>query len=435
MQTLDLPTYHNSVHHHGGRVASEPLRTSHGLADDFAGLEEGTDRYGLLLLVKRAGKLGGFTPRMIQLLDYYVAYTRGTDWEAGGRPIVYQSLSRTALDLGVSERQVQKLEAALFDAGAITWNDSGNHKRYGRRCPDTHRIVYAYGVELTPLAYLREELEAKLAAKQRHDEAWLAAKRAISELRREFRGLAAEWLERDERASLSSFMARYDAIAIQIRTHLTLERLDSLLEAHRTLVADVSIAAGVRAAEAKQPTQQVKTAEETRLCSPKSDREFAHYNYTTQPTKVSCSPAGEALQESVADRQEPRPSRSSQPSPSAMEHVTLAMAVGAASERFARCLPAEPGWADLVEAAYQVRAELGVSQASWGEACRALGRNGAAVALLVTDRASTREVDPVRTPPAYFQGMTRRGNKGELRLCRSLFGLLERDRQRETCAV
>ncbi|MFO1022740.1 MAG: hypothetical protein U0903_18895 [Planctomycetales bacterium] len=48
--------------------------------------------------------------RMIQLLDYYFAFTRDADWERGSRPVVYQSLAKTALDLSVTERQVQRLE-------------------------------------------------------------------------------------------------------------------------------------------------------------------------------------------------------------------------------------------------------------------------------------------------------------------------------------
>jgi replication initiation protein RepC len=88
-----------------------------------------------------------------------MAYTRDIDWEEGSRPIVYQSLTRTALDLGISERQVQTLEKLLFERGAITWNDSGNLRRYGVRDEKTGKILYAYGVDLTPLAYLERVAE------------------------------------------------------------------------------------------------------------------------------------------------------------------------------------------------------------------------------------------------------------------------------------
>jgi hypothetical protein len=114
-----------------------------------------------------------------------------------------------------------------------------------------------------------------------------------------------------------------------------------------------------------------------------------------------------------------------------LEHVTLGMALSAASERLSAQLPKDPGWGDLVEAAYGLRQELGVSQQSWGEACGVLGRSGAAVAILVTDRAALREEDPARSPAAYFRGLVSRAERGELRLHSTLFGLLGRDRRTE----
>ncbi len=102
------------------------------------------------------------------------------------------------------------------------------------------------------------------------------------------------------------------------------------------------------------------------------------------------------------------------------------MAVSVAGPRVRALLRDDSDWSDVVEAAYAVRAELGVSQASWGEACGVLGRTGAAVCLLVTERAAEREEDPVRQPAAYFRGLVRRARGGELRLHRSVFGLLER---------
>ncbi len=111
--------------------------------EEHEGLSKDVDRYALLTLVKRVGKALGFTPRMIQLLDYYMSFTRECDWQRGARPIVFQSVSKTALDFGLSERQIQKLEKALFEIGALSWNDSGNHRRYGQRDSKTGGLLYA----------------------------------------------------------------------------------------------------------------------------------------------------------------------------------------------------------------------------------------------------------------------------------------------------
>lgn len=419
-QTTDLPF---PAYRGGGRVASDRLRAAQSLADEFTGLEEGADRYGLLLLVKKAGRVAGFTPRMIQLLDYYLAFTRDIDWEEGSRPIVFQSLARTALDLGVSERQVQKLEASLFAAGAITWCDSGNHKRYGQRCPQTGRLLYAFGVDLTPLAYLRGELETKLAEKQLYDDAWMQAKRDISACRRQLRALLAEWAQRDGAwGELATWERQYDEIAVQIRTHLDLASLRRLLASHQSLLSRLSDRMGVSSARENNRPQRAPVSEKTPDRSCRGETGFVHYKSTTQPINTLGSRGDAGFQESVAEG----PAADAPVTSSGLQHVTLSMAVSAASPRLRERLPIEPTWSDLVDAAYLMREELGVSQASWGEACALLGRNGAALCLLVTDRARDRAQDPVRLPAAYFRGMIARARAGGLRLHSSVFGLLER---------
>ena len=234
--TQTPPIYPNAVKGRGGRISSPKLRKSLEQAQDFCGLEQDVNRYDLLLLVKRIGKAAGFSTKMVNLLDYYMAFTRDMDWEEGGQPIVYQSLSRTALDLGVSERQIQKLETALFKAGALTWNDSGNHRRYGQRCPDTGSILYAYGVDLTPLAYLQGALQDKLAEKQEHDRTWMETKRQISWYRAQIRAVLAELeLIEDMDTPHYELQAAYNTIAVQIRTTMDLTKLDTLLDAHKAL--------------------------------------------------------------------------------------------------------------------------------------------------------------------------------------------------------
>lgn len=88
-------------------------------------------------------------------------------------------------------------------------------------------------------------------------------------------------------------------------------------------------------------------------------------------------------------------------------------------------------WRDVVEAAYRRRRELYISQQSWGDACGELGRIGAAVGVLITDRATQRAKDPVREPAAYFRGLLRKFGVGELRLHKSVFGLMESAEPRE----
>lgn len=416
----------------GGRVASAAYRYSLDQCEDFSGLEEGVNRYDLLLLVKRTGKLAGFTPRMIHLLDYYMAFTREIDWEEGSRPIVYQSLARTSLDLGVTERQIQKLEHQLFTVGAITFNDSGNHRRYGQRDSNSGRILYAYGVDLTPLAYLKLDLEEIFQEKQLHDQAWMETKRQISWYRRQIRSSLLEIEEEGTPArQIQILEAAYDKIAIQLRTHIDLEQLRSLLERHRELHSDILEAMKVNTPPQVKPSHTSNRAETTQESSCGSEQQFVHYKLTTHKQLNTSSPADSGFQEKRSE-----PSVLNDPVlASGLQHIKLKQVLLAASERFRAFLPLEQrltGWTDVVEAAFRLRTDLHISQRSWAEACDTLGRAGASICVLITDRATERPKNPVRQPAAYFQGMINRSRTGELRLHNSVFGLLQNFDAKET---
>ena len=85
-----------------------------------------------------------------------------------------------------------------------------------------------------------------------------------------------------------------------------------------------------------------------------------------------------------------------------------------------------PDWADIVNAAGGgLRHELGVSQALWAEACLAVGRLMAAVALAIVSTKPTAHF--TRGAGGYFAAMIKRAKTGELHLDRSLWKL-RRDR-------
>jgi len=417
----------------GGRIASPDYRQSLRQHEEFTGLDENCDRYGLLLLCKRVGRLVGFTPRMIQLLEYYMAFTRGCDWEEGSHPIVYQSLVRTARDMCVTERQIQNLEQQLFRVGAITWNDSGNHKRYGQRDPKTGEILYAYGVDLTPLAYLKPALEDKLQQKQIHDQAWQNTKREISWYRSQIRGLLLELQEEGIAPNaVMCFANSYHDIAIQIRTHINLADLKKLRERHQLLHGKILHAVEFNSIEQNSDTRAFKqdgavdnNVKKHKILRPAANRNYAHKQYKTQEINKLSSPPDQCFQENAGQSSEPN----NPVLATGVQHVSPKQVFQAASDRFRQRLPIRPrplSWEDVVEAAYQLRPELHVSQNSWGEACQTLGRYGASLCLLITDRAMQRPNDPVRSPAAYFHGMVKQGRVGQLRLHNSIFALIER---------
>jgi hypothetical protein len=77
-----------------------------------------------------------------------------------------------------------------------------------------------------------------------------------------------------------------------------------------------------------------------------------------------------------------------------------------------------PTWPDVVEAADWLRGELAVSKPLWGEACLAMGREEAVIAVAI-----------VSTPGGYFHGMVAKAKAGELNLARTIWGLHGADRR------
>ncbi len=401
------PTPTEFSHCRAGRIASYRHRDRFELSREFVGIEHGVNRYELLLLAKKLGKAGGFTPRMIQLLDHYMAFTQAQDWEEGSRPIVYQSLSRTALELGVSERQIQKLENRLFEVGAITWNDSGNHKRHGYRDKKTGRIVYAFGIDLSPLASIRADLEKKLAEKQSLQSQWMQTKRKISWYRSQIRAMVSAKAE--EGSCVIDAQARYDEIAIQIRTHLGLPELITLCTRHKELFDALDSQWSkvvVDASAAIDEKEEGETlAPESENSSLTNEQKFAHKQPTNPINKFNklkrLSP-GTGFQESKQEKPVPNNRVLS----SGKDQLQLSEVVHAASERFKERLPvSKTTWPDVVETPSHLASTLGITQTVWGNACQRMGRHGAAICVMRVDLACQRRANPVLHPSAYFLAM------------------------------
>jgi len=395
---------------------------------------------------------------MITLLDYYMSFTRDIDWEEGGRPIVYQSMAKTALDMGVSERQIQILENQLFEAGALTWHDSGNHRRFGKRCDETGHILFAYGVELTPLAYLKVELQDKLQEKQLYDKAWMETKRQISYYRRQIRSilLEAEMGAGEseegfvlEEMDIVDFTGRYEEIAVSIRTYMDLMALRELLDEHKQLHQLLSAKVDEHELQVAQRANKDQLLDKD---SSKDESNDVHYKYTNkkQLNKLSTSRTSpNFLREGVAEtsssqsdidskgegsKKEEQEEESSEEHSTilstGLQHVTLKQLLNISSDRLKSQLPMEPrpmNANDFVNASYGLIKTLGISQNSWGHACVTLGRIGAAVCLILTDQANLREENRVIKPGAYFNAMVNRAKTGDLKLHKSVMGHLKRD--------
>ena len=269
----------------------------------------------------------------------------------------------------------------------------------------------------------------------------METKRQISWYRRQICAGLAEAQQGSHAERVAASAVRYEALAVPIRTYMGLDVLRALLADHKALHGEI-----VATLPATAPMEMIRKSDKT---SSRDDLRVVHYNPTTQESsnELECRPEASCFRESVTrpphvtpaprvslPQEKRKPgggSREAAPIlPTGLQHISLKQALNAASERFRTHIPLESrslSWPDLVEAAYRLRPELKISQPAWAEACATLGRNGAAVCLLLTDQATLREVDPVRKPGAYFRAMIQRAQAGDLRLHRSVFGLLKRE--------
>ena len=84
-------------------------------------------------------------------------------------------------------------------------------------------------------------------------------------------------------------------------------------------------------------------------------------------------------------------------------------------------------WPEIVDAADWLREELGISKFIWGDACKAMGREQAAVAVAIV---STKPPGYFHgSAGAYFHGMVARAKSGDLHLTRTLWGIRSRGEQ------
>jgi replication initiation protein RepC len=412
------------------RLTPGLLKVDH-TAESFAGLPEGVTVPGQLLAAfKAAAPRLGLSARLVHAVDWLFRFTQPQDWGRGGRPIVWPSAAMQAEALGLSPSQVKAINRQLIEAGLIAMKDSPNGKRYGQR-DRQGRIVEAYGFDLAPIAARYAEF-VRLAGEARAEREELRKLRRratiarngitqILETAAEYGFQGEEWasLARETKA-LAKALRRVElpeemAIGVQSlerRQRAARERLENLLAA---LAPDVS--------------QAVDS-------SPKGPENQPHrYTYKPSPypdqdTVIAPEERSRTGNISVPDPQppvQPQESQKRRPEQPARDDHGTVLRLG--TDELVRLAPrlrpylrsSAPTWREIVDAADWLRHDLGVSKSLWGEACLAMGREEAAIALAIV---SAKPAEHFRsTPGGYFHGMVAKAKAGDLHLNRTIWAL------------
>ncbi len=448
----------------------------------FAGLSESESHHEIGDLLQKAGPTLGWPPRLIHHFCLLLDLTRAQDWIPGARPIVWLSVQETANSLGVTPSQVRRNEKKLHELDAIAWKDSPNHRRYGER-DENENIVQAWGVDLSPAAallpLLREtaaEVCSRRAECRRARQRVSALKQSIlaavntaldagtldeasAEAWRRQADEAAGRYNRARLAELQDRLRRLEALDEELKQELTgkprrpdpddddgdngggaptgsggdLDQADigSDDSGHKT--AD-------RAESAVGPVDNpVENSEDHpdfssnpgasgRRRAPRDEPPRLPPYDTTKGTvceNITVARSARRKEERGSEAR-PRNRASGDAAGETVAGVPVPAFLSILPDQIRYRVPARgPIWPDIVDAAGDTAACIGVSKDAWGRACRDLGQEAAAIALTIV--AVKHERGIVHSPGGYFRQMTRRHATGDLHLGPSVFGLLPED--------
>jgi replication initiation protein RepC len=419
-----MPLEQNVLSAQGSRRLNLTMLTIRDQADQFEGIPRGSAKpLRILAAFQEAEPYLGLPPRAFKLVSWLVKMTQGQDWEAGSRPIVWPSALRQQEFLGLTPSAVKTLNRALFDAGIFVLRDSPTGKRYGRR-DDQGRIIEAYGFDLSPLAFRSDEF-IRLAAEARAERERVAALKRRATCARRAIAQIGETL-----AAIGPLPPAWPQLAADtaglvksIRKARTSDELAVIVNG----IESRKIQAEAWAKEASHPV------ETTPVGPADSPHTIISTNTLFNPSDTVIAAEGSSRGEVGPPVTEPVPEQRvvSDETPAfrpfeRVETIHPGELLQLAPQLAEHVTQPYPDWADIVNAAGGgLRHDLGVSQSLWGEACVAVGRPLAAVALAVVSTKPREHF--IRGAGGYFAAMIKRAKKGELHLDRSLWKL-RRDR-------
>ena len=465
----------------GARASTLAHQQAEQQATAFAGLPAGTNKFTVLHLLKEVGPALGWTAQLLRHVELLIGFTRDQDWEPGANPVVWLSVRETAYKLNISESQVRRNESALMRLDAIAFKDSGNHRRFGRRNTNGN-IIEGYGIDPSPAADLIPQLTILAESLARDRAEWHRVRHALSAARRRVQAVVTfallEQRITDEAGEvIEDRIALHGARPPAASSHEDLQqRLEALEEIEAELAAVIDDV-GPQPSPAQAAGRTPPPSDPEGGGQPKPRHNPRHHD--PRRTDLGGSPRPEQAQEltKISPHMDGATPCSAGPGKHErllplhykIKDLRFKKLQGATGGRKgsestgARVLPAEGGpgaregtdsqtpagllvaidtltelmppamrawlpvnrridWDDLGAAAAAHASELGISPHAWGEACLMLGRQTAAIALIVIAVKHQRQL--VAQPGGYLRAMTARSTTGELHLARSVYGLL-----------
>ncbi len=325
------------------------------------GLPSGIGKFDLLTVFEQVAKSEYRLSRTaVTLLRQYILGTMADDYQQGRICAVWKQVSRIARAISVTPRSINSAERELEDAGFVVRTTGANGARNGERYQGVVR--WAAGINLAPLIERFEEMSAKLEVRR-------LSQIAIDQCRSEIR-----YISRSIRDSGDvKRREQADTILPSGRTCRinSLQRLETIKEDLIAIVEAIDDTSGVTKtsdASEQNSSPNIQDQKSEKTCRAGPDR---------KATKISLR--------AVFDIASP-------------DYRSLIQTLGSMDA------------SNLVEASGMACHWLGISQNIWRNACHELGRERAALCVIIIDRNARLDEHHcfrVREPGKCLSGMIR----------------------------
>ncbi len=397
----------------GLRRFDEHAASATRLAEQFRGLDAGITPTTVLGMLKRAAPYIDLDQRVVALVDLLFAWTKPQDWRGGQVPVVWPSNEVLARKLGISVRQVQKRLNQAQAQGLITFHDSPNGHRGGRRGEDG-TITWGYGIVLAPVGTRFAEFKENATAGAVADAAVTVLKKRLAAARRRIRSmaqtaqdLALDQLKADEDLALA-LMATQQMRFVRDEDLLTgcVEQIESRARLLAAALAEAISTDPVRLntsnSSCSDGLNDIHSTTTNQLQTAKADTSISLAERRRNP--------GDALPRSIAIEEDLE-----------KHGVDLSFMSEIASDLWPELDYRRRDWGNLVATAERLSKQAGISANAFHEAVRVMGQRGAAASVIATVQKHRR--GEVHRPGAYLRGMTDKACRGELNLGKTFHGL------------
>jgi DNA-binding Lrp family transcriptional regulator len=326
----------------------------------------------------------GLRDEDICYLRYALRNMRREDFEPGRICSIWTSVTRLADELGLSVRQVSRIETRLAECGLIFRATMRNGRRFGRRGADG-RIICASGINLAPFINRAGDLLGEVQQEAVEAMELRADRDRANDLIRQIRHL-------DAPDALDAARAAFPRLRPSELT--SRGRLAEVIEALSTVLADFSAQSGRTVGVAPSDSlARPDTKEEKKIETCRRDEPAPRNATITSPEQVML----------LASRE--------------FREAILFYTEGVSPGR-------PPCWQALTLASRDHAMSIGISGAQWAASCDLIGEARSVLCLLVADRNAARTGNfQVRDAASAFIGMTRAEARGKAVL-RSLIGEL-----------